>query len=171
MKKKRNIIIVICLLVVLAGAIAILSIINAPKGKTESGTISIVSNKETLHTFTMEEIEAMKYIELNKKIESSSYADVEGTFRGVPLHELLDQVDTSLLTGDNKIVVRSEDAFVTAFGASEVADSDDIFVAYMLDGKSLGTMKDGGMGPFRVIIQSDEFGNRSAKYVCEIEVQ
>jgi hypothetical protein len=169
--KKRNTIIVLSLLTVLAIAIVILAVTNAPKDKPVSGTISIISNGATLRIYTMEEIGAMEYIEVYKKIESSSYADVEGTFRGISLHTLLEKVDPSLLTSGKKIVVRSEDAFVTAFSADEVSENDNIFVAYMLNNKPLGTLKDGGMGPFRIIIQNDQFGNRSAKYVCEIEVQ
>ena len=168
--KRRGTIIIISILVLLAAAIAVLVVLNDP-GEAETGTITIVRGDETVRVFTMEEITAMPYIEVYKKITSSSFKDIEGTFRGVPLRALIESADATLLDGATQIVTRSEDAFATAFSAEEVLESDSVFIAYSLDGESLGTLAGGGTGPFRVIITDDEFGNRSAKYLFKIEIR
>jgi hypothetical protein len=44
-------------------------------------------------------------------------------------------------------------------------------IAYLCDGKGLGTLKEGGTGPLRVIVLNDAFGTRCCKYVYKIEVK
>ena len=168
--KKRGTIIIISVLVLLAAAIAVLAVFNDP-GEAETGTLTVVCEGEAVRTFTMDEVMEMPYIEVYKKISSSSFQDIEGTFRGVPLRAIIDSADASLLTDATQIITRSEDAFAAAFSAEEVTESDSVFVAYSLDGKSLGTMDSGGTGPFRLIIADDEFGNRSAKYLFKVEIR
>lgn len=169
--KKKNIIIVVIVVVVLVGAIAVLAILNAPKGEIESGTLTVVSGGETIGTFSMEELQDMEYVEVEKEIVSSSYQNDEGTFRGVPLRSIISACDENILENATQVVIRSEDAYVTAYSAEDVAESDNIFLAYSKNGESLGNKENGGVGPFRIIVTEDEFGNRCAKYVCEIEVK
>ncbi len=169
--KKRNALIIAAVVVVLAAVIAVLAILNKPKGEINSGTVTLLHAGETVKVFTSEEIEALPYAEVYKEIVSSSHDDAAGTFRGVWLHDLLDAADPSLRDGARQIVVTSEDAFVAAYTAEDVYDYDDIMLAYRMDGEPLKSKDDGGFGPFRIIILGDEFGNRSAKYVFQIEVR
>ena len=170
MRKKKQTIIIASVVALLVVAVALLAWLNRPKGEIISGSIRVIHNGETLRTFTMEEIAAMPYVEVEKEIVSSSYANEAGLYRGVPLRALLGVVDESLLDGASRIISRAEDGFVTAYSAAEVAESDSVIVAYQRDGESLGTKADGGSGPFRIVIVDDEFGNRSTKYLYEIEV-
>ena len=169
MKKKQTIIIAVIVVVLLA-AVVVLAVLNRPDGEFVSGSIQIVQDGQTLHTFTMEEIQDMPYVEAEKEIVSSSFANEQGLYRGVPLRALLDAVDPALLDGASRVIARAEDGMVMAYGASEVADSDSVLVAYSRDGKSLGSLDDGGSGPFRIVIVDDEFGNRSTKYLVQVEV-
>lgn len=167
---KRNWLVIAAVLLVLAVCIGVLAIFNAPD-EVESGTLTVVRDAETLGGFTMEQLRDMEYIEVEKKIASSSHANDEGLFRGVPLRAILNAVDETLLDSAAQIVARSEDGYVCAYAAPEVAESDNIFVAYSKDGEGLGTMSGGGSGPLRVIVQDDEFGTRSAKYLYELEIR
>ena len=170
--KKKNTFIILAILLVLAAAIVLLSWLNARQGLGgEIGSLTISRNGEILRVFTMDEIRAMPYIEQDQEIVSSSHQNERGVFRGVPLRALLEDADPELLQDAVTIVSRAEDAFVMAYSADEVLDSDDIFVAYSKDGNSLGTMEGGGSGPFRIIIIGDPFGNRSTRFLIEIEVR
>ncbi len=171
-KNKKNIIIIAVILVIMAAAIAILLCINASQGTdVERGHVAVTQNGEIVKEFTMEDIEQMEYTEFYKKIVSSSSKDVEGTFRGPTLADVLTAADENILDGAENIIVRSEDDFVSQFSVDEIMQKDNIILAYSVDGESLGDMDNGGSGPYRVVINEDAFGNRSAMYVCELEVE
>jgi DMSO/TMAO reductase YedYZ molybdopterin-dependent catalytic subunit len=163
--------VILAALALIAGLMGILSWLNVSGKSLESGSVSIVQDGRVLREYTMDELAAMPYIEVWKTIASSSHANGEGLFRGVPLRALLNEVDENLLKNATQIVSQAEDAFVSAYSKDEVAESDSVFIAYSKDGKGLGSLKDGGSGPFRIIIQGDEFGNRSTKYLVRIEVK
>lgn len=169
-KQKKNILLVVIVLVVLAAAVLILAAVNRPDQLPESGVVSIVSGGQQLREYTMNDIEAMDYVEVEKEIVSSSYANDEGLFRGVALHALLESAGADL-SAAAQAIVRSEDGFVAVFPMDEVTDGDSILLVYSKNGESLGTKEDGGSGPFRILAVEDDFGNRCAKYVSEIEVK
>ena len=41
----------------------------------------------------------------------------------------------------------------------------------MEDGKYLGTLDNGGTGPYEVIVKEDQFSNRRCKWLTKIEVR
>ena len=166
--KKRNILIAAAVLIVLAAAALILSLLNRP-GATEPGQLT-VSRGETEKVYAMADIKALPYVEVEKEIVSSSFDNDEGVFRGVPLRALLEDAGVGL-SDAAQVVIRSEDGFVSVCPAEEVRDSDSALLVYAKNGEPLGGLEDGGSGPFRVLMTDDEFGNRSAKYVCSLEVR
>ena len=166
--KKRNILIAAAVLIVLAAAALILSALNRPDAP-DPGRVS-VSRGETEKVYTMAEIAALPYVEVEKEIVSSSFENDEGVFRGVPLRALLGDAGIDL-SDAAQVIIRSEDGFVSVCPAEEVRESDSAILVYMKNGEGLGGQDDGGSGPFRVLMTDDEFGNRSAKYVCALEVR
>ena len=170
-KKKRNALVIGCVMILLAAAIAVLAYLNAPKEAAERGTLLIVRGEETLARLTLAQIREMPSVSIEKEIVSASHENDAGLFTGAPLRAILDAVQPGLLEEANQIVARAEDAFVTAYTAKEVRESDSILVVYEKDGAPLGTREEGGTGPLRVLIQDDPFGNRSTKYLSQIEVR
>lgn len=169
--KKKQWIPVAGVLLVLAAAIGVLARLNAPGPDADAGSIAVFRDGESVRTYTMEEIKALPSITVHKEIVSSSHDNDEGDFTGVPLRALLDGADPALLEEGVSVAVKAADGYVSAYAAEEVAESDNILLAYAKDGTGLGTLEDGGTGPFRIVIQEDEFGNRSTKYVYQIEVR
>jgi len=167
---KKGVIIVIAVLVLLAAATLVLALLNKPADLPERGSVAIVSGGEKLAELTLAEIKALPYTEVQKEIVSSSFENDEGLFRGVALRALLESAGIEL-SAAKQVVVRSEDGFVGAYPADEVTEGDDIILAYSKNGEGLGSLADGGTGPLRIIVISDEFGTRCAKYVSEIEVK
>ena len=166
--KRRNITVVIIVLVLLAAAIAVLTVINRPGELPESGSVVVKQNGEVLRTFDLADLQSMEYVEVQKEIVSSSYENDEGLFRGVTVSSLLEAAGVN--GGYQQAVVRSEDGFVAAFPADEIEDGD-IILVYSKNGESLGSLENGGSGPLRILAVEDDFGNRCAKYVSEIEVK
>lgn len=169
MSKKKSIIIVVAVLVVLVSAITVLALLNRPDSLPETGSITVKWGESSV-TLAMEDIQALEYVELEKEIVSASFQNDQGLFRGVALHTLLESQGIDLSSAV-QAVVRSEDGYVSAYPMDEVTDGDNIILVYSKNGEGLGTKDSGGSGPFRIIIADDEFGNRSAKFVSEIEVK
>lgn len=169
-KKKKQIILSVIILAVLAAAITILAVLNRPQELPESGTVSVTSSGIELASFNMEQLQQLDSVQVQKEIVSSSFKNDEGLFCGVALRTLLAAADVDTSSA-SQVIVRSEDGFVAAFPIDDVMESDNIFLAYSKNGNSLGSLADGGSGPYRIIVTEDEFGNRCAKYVAEIEVK
>jgi hypothetical protein len=170
-KAKMNSKLIIIIIVILVALVAVFTALNRPNEELAPATLTISQEDTILHTFTIEEIQAMPSISVEKYISSASKGDESGVFTGVPIADLINAVDPALLQSEHNFIIRAEDGFAAALSAEEVNKLDDALIVYAKDGQSLGSSQDGGSGPLRLIIKSDPFGNRSAKYVNKIEVQ
>lgn len=170
MTKKKGVILVIAVMLLLAAAIAVLSVINRPDSLPETGNISVVSGGQQLREFSMDEVKAMDYVEAEKEIVSSNFKNDQGLFRGVELYRLLEAAGADLENA-SQVVARAEDGYVTVYPIDEVMEEKNILLIYAKNGESLGTLDSGGVGPFRILVLEDQFGNRCAKYVSELEVK
>ena len=170
MKTRRPAVIVAVALLALGLTAAVLAQLNRSDTVVAAGTLAVTRDGETLRTFTMTDVKALPSVTSSKKILSSSHADEEGAFTGVPLHVVLAQVAPTLLDDAHQVVTRASDGYVSALDVDEVAGSDNVLLVYAKDGEGLGTNEDGGTGPFRIVVLSDTYGNRCAKWVNEIEI-
>ncbi len=171
MKTRRQAVIVVAVLLALGLTVAVLAQLNKSGAVVETGELAVTRDGETLRTFTMSDVKALPSVTAKKTILSSSHADEEGDFTGVPLRRLLAEVTPTLLDDATQVITRAVDGYVSALGVDEVTGGDDVLVVYAKDGESLGTDKDGGTGPFRIVILSDTYGNRCTKWLNEIEIQ
>jgi hypothetical protein len=163
--------VIIYIIVVLVGVAAILAFLNRPSYDSHSAALTVSQDGMDLHTFTLEEVRALPSVSVKKSIVSSNHADESGVFTGVPLHNLIKAVDADLLTGERRFITRAEDGFASVFTTREVLEPDNIIIVYAKDGQSLDRYEEGGTGPLRIIIQGDAFGNRSTKYLKQIEIK
>ena len=166
--KKRIIFIILGALAIIIGGLALL---NRPEGQLDAAQLEIYLAGNLAATFTMDQVKALPAIELQKEIVSSSQENQSGLFTGVALRTLLDAADPDWQSYGDMVSTRASDGFVSAFSVEEVAADDNIMVAYAIDGQPLGTQAEGGVGPFRIVIRDDEFGNRSTYWLCRLEVQ
>ncbi|MGI6492551.1 MAG: molybdopterin-dependent oxidoreductase [Pelotomaculum sp.] len=163
--------VIIYIIVVLVGMTAILALLNRPSEDLHAAALTVSQDGADLHTFTLEEIKALPSVSVEKSIVSSNHADESGVFTGVPLHDLIKGVDANLLTGERRFITRAEDGYASVFTTREVLEPDNIIIVYDKDGQSLGSYEEGGTGPLRIVIQGDPFGNRSTKYLKQIEIK
>lgn len=154
---------------VLTIAVVIGILWNLSNAKHGDSTLTIARDGEAIRVFSLEEIQAMPYIETEKTIVSSSYENESAVFKGVELSYLLNKVDQSLLKECKKFITRAEDGYASAVSADEVLLEGNVLVVYAKDGESLGDYKNGGSGPMRLLIINDEFGNRATRYLNEID--
>ncbi len=152
-------------------AVAVSAYINASASeKMQSGySLTITRNGEEQKTFTLDQLKEMESVTVEKKIESASFADEDGSYTGVPLSDILKSVDKTLLSECDTYITQAGDSFSSALSAEDILKENNVLVIYEKDGKALKPFTEGGTGPLRLLIQADDYGNRSTKYLVRIE--
>jgi DMSO/TMAO reductase YedYZ molybdopterin-dependent catalytic subunit len=166
----RHVAIVLVVIVALAIAVIALAQANRSHVKVSTGSIAVTYDGKTIKAFTMAQVQRLPSVRVRKTIHSSSHPTETGTFTGVLLRTLIDAADSALLHSATQIVTRGSDGFVSVLDPSEVSKGDHVLLAYAEDGRSLGTSRNGGTGPFRIIVVTDTWGNRDTKWVNEIQI-
>lgn len=127
-----------------------------------NGEDEIVLDIDTLKSIEEEDFDAV--------LDTSSTDPTVHTYKGAELKNILshyhidiDDKKTAILTG--------VDGYAVAYSMDEVLQDENIYVAYMEDGKYLGSRDSGGRGPYEAIVVSDQFSNRRCKWLIKIEVK
>ncbi|HZK57546.1 MAG TPA: molybdopterin-dependent oxidoreductase [Clostridia bacterium] len=168
---KKTVFLVIAILIAIVGIFAYLNsdYIKDKKGMHINAEIMLKEgDKETLLTF--DEIKKLGEEEFKANLKSAGNPAVEHSYRGVPLKNVIKEanIDTEDKT---QVIVRAVDGFTSAYNISEVLEDNNMYLVYMMDNEPLKSREDGGDGPYQIIVRKDQFSQRWAKYVLEIELQ
>ncbi len=102
-------------------------------------------------------------------LDTSSTEPTTHTYTGVMLKDLLNKKNVKF---QNKtIIIKAVDGYQVAYSSEEVSMDKNVYIAFMEDGKYLGSRDSGGRGPYESIVVSDNFSNRRCKWITEIEVK
>lgn len=164
---KPILIITIALLI----AVPVFAYVNASNSEDSADGYSLTVSREgkIIDTYSFDEIMAMKSVDVKKEILSAKHADESGTFRGVPLEEILNHTDPEIMKECTKFISRAGDSYSSALSLEDLNETANVLVVYEKDGKKLKPFKEGGSGPMRLIIMSDTYGNRCTKYLIGID--
>lgn len=167
---KKTVAIIIAALIVTVGIFAYLNSrhIAGKKEIFENAEI-VVKEKEREVTFSLGEIKNLGQKEFRADLKASGKSPEQHNYTGVPLKNIIEKANINIKDKD-QVVVRSVDGFAVALGINEVLEDDNIYLAYMIDGQYMDSRDKGGSGPYQVIIRQDQFSQRWAKYVMEIEL-
>ena len=168
--KKLHRMIAITLMLLVLG-ILLLAYLNRPQGAANSGTISIKSQGKVIVVLTMQDVQALPKVEKKVTINSASEGKSTDVWSGASMQVLLDSVDPQLIQNTGQVLARAEDGFTSALTPKEIIASDDVLIAYEKNGELLPGKAEGGLGPFRLILAKDPFGNRMTKYLNELELK
>lgn len=163
-------ILIICILV-LAVAIGLLAYFIRPDTGIAPGTLRISQENRIVKTFTLDEIKSIPALKVQKTIASSKEKDESGIYTGVPLRQVLNSADKTLLSNCSQIVAKAKDGYTVSFTADEVKRDDNILVVYQKDGTPLKDAASGGAGAMRVLVQEDSYGTRCIKYLNALEIK
>ncbi len=168
---KKTVFIVVAALIIIVGIFAYLNgdHIKNKKGMHINAEIIIKEgDKETLLTFG--EIKKLGEEEFKANLKSSGNPPVEHNYTGVSLKNVIKKAGVNI-ENKTQVIVKSVDGFTSAYNISEVLEDDNMYLAYMMDDEPLKSKRDGGDGPYQIIVRKDQFSQRWAKYVLEIELQ
>lgn len=168
---KKTVFIIVAVLVATVGVFAYLNG-NYVKDKKEihinAELIVKADGNETL--FTLDEIKKLGEKEFKANLKSSGNPPVEHTYTGVALKNVIEKANINI-ADKSQVTIRSVDGYTVAMNMDEVLEDDNVYLTYMVDGQPLGNREDGGSGPYQIVISKDQFSQRWAKYVVEIELQ
>lgn len=159
------------LLVFLALIVAAIPLyyLAVPDAAQPEGTLLIKGQVNCPANFTFTELESFQAATLHVTLTSSSRLKDNGDFNytGVRLNDLLNIVEP--YENATSIYIQASDGYGTTLNLQE-ARSKNVIIAYLKDGEKLSLLKDGGEGPFRLIIGDDEYAQRWTRGVTVIEV-
>ncbi|HZK38217.1 MAG TPA: molybdopterin-dependent oxidoreductase [Clostridia bacterium] len=168
---KKTIFVVIAILIVIVGIFAYLNsgyIKDKKEMHINAEIIVKEGDKEILLTFN--EIRELGEEEFKANLKSSGNPAEEHSYTGVPLKNVIKKANTDV-EDKAQVIVRAVDGFTSAYNMSEVLEDNNMYLAYMMDDELLKGQEDGGDGPYQIIVRKDQFSQRWAKYVLEIELQ
>lgn len=167
---KKTISFIIGILVIIVGVFAFINRQAIEDKKQDHEKMNIIIKKgEKETTFSHDEILEFGEEEFKANLKSSGKKAVEHIYTGVPLIKLLQSAEIEMKEED-QINVKSIDGYTVALRVDEVLDEENIYLSYKIDGELMKPREDGGDGPYQMIIRKDQFSQRWAKYVVEIEV-
>ncbi|MEL7646909.1 MAG: molybdopterin-dependent oxidoreductase [Sedimentibacter sp.] len=103
-------------------------------------------------------------------VRSSGEKPVEAEFRGLEMTILLTSLGIDIHEA-SKITFSASDGYRVAMKTEEVMEPGNVYIAFERDGEAMRSKKQGGSGPYQLIIRKDPFSQRWVKHVDEIVIE
>ncbi len=165
MKKSTKIALVV--LIVLVIAVIPLYYYTRPDASMPPETLQIRGATGSPVNLTLAQLQTYTLTSLQVTINGHQGDSGTYTYKGVTLKELLTQAQAG--SNATSIYIQASDGYGTTLTMQE-AQKDNVFIAYQKDGAALSKLKDGGEGPYRLIIGDDEYAQRWVRGVAAIIV-
>jgi DMSO/TMAO reductase YedYZ molybdopterin-dependent catalytic subunit len=166
MKKTTKI--ALTLIIVLVAAAVPLYFYSRP-APVQEGTFQIKGQVSNPLNVTLSQLQTFTPVTIQVTISSSGQPSGNGVFNytGVSLGTLLEQAHAS--SNATSVYIQASDGYGTTISIQDAMRQNTI-IAYQKDGKLLTTLKNGGEGPFRLIIGNDQYAQRWVEGVVAIQV-
>lgn len=134
----------------------------------QEGTLQIKGAVTNPLTITFSQLQTYTPTSLQVTLSSSSHASDNGVFNytGVQFRALLEDVSANA----SSVFVQASDGYGATIPIQDAMNQNTI-IAYQKDGAPVSALKDGGEGPLRLIIGSDQYAQRWVRGVAAIEVR
>ncbi len=168
----RTVAIILVALVIGVGVLAYLHAQDADDRlrAQRDAILFITVDGEQIAEVDFDAIETLPFIEFEETLRTSAGVNRDHTYGGVQLRDLLEHYDLEL-DAYNQVIALSADGYAVALSIDEVVQSDNVYLAYMVDGEPMADRLSGGPGPYQLVVRADEFGQRWNKYLMEIKVE
>lgn len=100
-------------------------------------------------------------------VRSSGSKPVETEYKGIELTELFNSIDITI-SNYEKVVFNAYDGYRIILTTEEISEPSNVYLVFERDGEILKSKKEGGTGPFQIVIRRDPFSQRWIKHVFEI---
>ena len=100
-------------------------------------------------------------------VRSSGSKPVETDYKGIELIKLFETLNIDI-SNYSKITFNASDGYRIILSVEEISEPSNVYLTFERDGEELKSKKQGGNGPFQLIIRRDPFSQRWIKHVDEI---
>jgi DMSO/TMAO reductase YedYZ molybdopterin-dependent catalytic subunit len=165
--KKTTKIAVAIIIVLVAAAVPLYFYTRPPP--LLKGTFQITGQVSNPMDITLSQLQTYAPLTLQVTLTSSGSPSANGIFNytGVLLSTLLQKAGVS--ANATSVYIQASDGYGTTLSMQD-AMSQKTIIAYQKDGAFLTPLKDGGEGPFRLIVGSDQYAQRWVMGVVSIRV-
>lgn len=130
----------------------------------------LLKNEDNEIILTKQDITNCGEENFNAVLDTSDTDPSTHSYTGVELKDILIFFNIDL-HGKSTVILSAADGYSVAYSIDEVMMDNNAYIAYMEDGKLLGSRDADGRGPYEAIIISDYFSNRRCKWITKIEVR
>ena len=169
---KKLVIIIVIILVAIVGVTAYLNRENLADKDVlqEKALIIIKDDGKEVERIDFDFVKKQGELTFNKELDTSDSDPREHSYTGVPLKNIITGVGIEL-ADKQQLIVRAIDGYTVALTSREVLADDNVYLVYKSDGQFLKGKKEGGSGPYMIVIRQDQFGQRWCKFVIEVEAK
>ncbi|MTI54747.1 hypothetical protein [Geosporobacter ferrireducens] len=100
-------------------------------------------------------------------VRSSGQKPVETSYKGIELSKLFSSLDIEL-SNIEKVTFNAADGYRVILSIEELKEPGNTYLTFERNGAHLKSKKQGGSGPFQLVIRRDPFSQRWIKHVDEI---
>jgi hypothetical protein len=100
-------------------------------------------------------------------VRSSGKKPVETEYKGIEMSKLFSSLNIDI-SNTQKITFNAIDEYKIILSIDEINEPSNVYLTFERDGKPLKSKKQGGNGPFQLVIRRDPFSQRWIKHVYEI---
>ncbi len=134
-------------------------------------SIAVISAGKETKTIYAETIYAYdESITFPAVVRSSGSKPVETEYKGIELTRFFESIDIDLSLYA-KATFNASDGYRITLNIEELMEPSNVYLTFERDGELLKSKKQGGNGPFQLIIRRDPFSQRWIKHVDEIILQ
>ncbi|SKC49268.1 molybdopterin-dependent oxidoreductase [Maledivibacter halophilus] len=170
MNKKITIIVVILVAIVGITSYLNLKSVEVKKELQEDAKFIIKENGKEVATLDMKEIRTLGEREFKANLKKDGKDPIPYTYTGVPLKNIFEKYNISL-EDKSAVIVSAVDGYTVAVDLNKVLEEDNVYLAYMREGQSIGNRENGGKGPYQMIISKDQFSQHWCKFAVEADVK
>ncbi len=138
-----------------------------PDATQPEDTLQIRGKVSNPANFTLAQLKSYPATTLQVTVKGHQGDNGVYSYTGVTLKELLNQAQVS--SSAKSVYIQASDGYGTTL-TIEKSQKDNVFIAYQKDDAALSLLKDGGEGPYRLIIADDEYAQTWVRGVVAIEV-
>jgi len=166
--KKTTKIAIMALVVLIIATIPIYMYIRQTTGSEEF--IQVKGEVQNPMNMTLSYLKSLSSATVEVSLKSSNPANNGNfSFKGVPVQTIIEQANC--IGTPTAVYLQAADGYGVTIPIGDILQNNQAIIAYERDGELLGAISEGGDGPFRLIIGTDEFAQRWIRGVSIIEVQ
>ncbi len=153
--------------------IAIFAWLNAGNLKTkkelEMNAQFLLTLDGNQYKVAMQDLLTLEPVDFDAVMDTSTTDPTPVVFTGVELSRLCESLGFHI-SEDSSILAKGLDGYASAVTGSEALAEGNVYICIYMNGEVLKPKKQGGFGPYLMVIKNERFAQRWCKFVEEITI-